>query len=152
MREYITNLKQRFGTAKNLATFMGVSIHTVWSWTSGRNTPQGVELRLLQVLGTLALKSPVLFDTLIGKEASPRCKPIVILPPLQPLPPALKPNDRPEHGQWYVTDEMLAGTAVEMLLGKTRAQWLIEYEDDDSKAIQALSDEDYDLMKAFIGK
>lgn len=82
---YVKALIQRFGTAQALADFMGVSVHVVWSWSTGRRQPDGASLRMLQVLGVLANDAPALLRVLVGQEGSPKCAPIV-LPPLRPLP------------------------------------------------------------------
>lgn len=93
MKEYVTNLRQRFGNSEKLASFMGVSTDTVKSWTSGRSTPRSIELRFLQVLGMLAIDAPHVFDALSNKVEPLKCKPVTILPPLAPLPSFLAPND-----------------------------------------------------------
>jgi transcriptional regulator with XRE-family HTH domain len=93
MREYVTNLRQRFENSDHLARFVGVSTQTVWSWTSGRRTPTGTTLKLLEVLGMLAVDAPAVFDMIVGKQAPARCAPIV----LPNLPPIVRVVPESEH-------------------------------------------------------
>lgn len=61
---YIKALRQRFHTQAKMADFMGVSLHTVKSWEMGRRNPGSVERQFIDVLATLAIDAPELFERL----------------------------------------------------------------------------------------
>lgn len=80
MKDYLESLTQHFGTSATLAQFMGVSVHTVYSWRQGKSTPRGADLRMLEVLGKLVLNAPELLACIVPpRERVPR------LPELPPV-------------------------------------------------------------------
>lgn len=179
VRDYVVNLKQRFNSAAHMAEFMGVSVHTVNSWAQGNRQPSGEAVRFLQVLGLLVLEAPHVFDALIGKQEPARCKPIVLLPPLQPLPVKQTAQPAP-FGRAQLTPEQIAERDarnaaywaavdageqpveqapvvpfvphVKTIAGRTLDQWQAEWDDPGSEAFDALSLDDNDRVLAWLGK
>ena len=89
LRDYVKNLRQRFTSYPHMARVMGVSHPTLVSWHQGKRKPGPESMRMLQLMGMIAIDAPELFDVLIGKERPLICKPIVILPPLGPVGPTV---------------------------------------------------------------
>lgn len=70
MKDYVISIRAHFGTAQALADFMGVSIHTVTSWTLGTRKPSDESMRLLEVLGALAVDAPHVLSALTARQAT----------------------------------------------------------------------------------
>lgn len=124
MKDYIRTLRQRFDNGQHLATFVGVSYDTVKSWQSGRRTPAGPELRMLQLLGTIATEAPWLFQALIRPA-------VVKLPALLPLDVTTVTRERP-------SDD--------------RAYWQEQWDTNGSSEIDNLSDAEYKRIKRLLDK
>jgi hypothetical protein len=102
MSEYVKAMRSAFGTAADLASFMGVATVTVNSWCTGKRNPGRVETRLLQVLGVLLVENKALFKAIVQSKAAVR--PTKVVPEHKPIVgPYWSPGTLP-----VVTDEIRA--------------------------------------------
>ena len=99
MKQYLTNLTQRFDDSAHLARFLNVSIHTLHSWKHGRRVPGGPDFRLLEVLGMLASEAPAMLAVLTEstrqvKQPKPKAVAPIVMGPyafeVKPLSPETK--------------------------------------------------------------